>query len=73
MRKTYEMTQEQLDAILDACKPVPMIALQCGMPRSQQQNANYAWERLGKELGFDHYTVQPTGRGDRFFSAESTI
>lgn len=68
--KDYEMTEEQLKNLMDACKPVPMIALQCGTPRSPQENANYAWESLGKELGFNHMTVRPNGKGDRFFSAE---
>jgi len=68
-RTNYEMTQEDLEAILDACKPVPMIMLQCGGSRSPQERANAAWEALGKKMGFDHMTVQPTGRGDRFFSA----
>ncbi len=70
MRKNFEITQEQLNEILDACKPVPLIALNCGMPRSPQENANAAWERLGKEMGFKYITVKPTGEGDRFFSAE---
>lgn len=68
-RTNYEMTQEDLDGILDACKPVPMIMLQCGGSRSPQERANAAWETLGKKMGFDHMTVQPTGRGDRFFTA----
>ncbi len=65
----YEMTDEQLEVILAACKPVALIALQCGMPSSPQENANAAWARLGKELGFDHMTVKPTGKGNKFFSA----
>ncbi len=65
----YEMTQAQLDKILEACRSVPLIALQCGMPRSPQERANDAWEELGNEMGFDHMTVAPTGRGDRFFTA----
>lgn len=68
--KDFEMTQVQLDKIMNACKPVPMIALQCGTPRSPQENANDAWENLGKVLGFKHMTVRPNGKGDRFFSAE---
>jgi len=68
--KNFEMTQEQLNTIMDACKPVPMIALQCGTPRSPQENANDAWERLGLGMGFDHMTVKPNGKGDRFFMAE---
>lgn len=36
-RTNYEMTPADLERILDACKPVPMIMLQCGAPRSQQE------------------------------------
>ncbi len=68
--KDYEMTQTQLDKLLDACKPVMMIALQCGTPASPQENANNAWKALGDEMGFDHLTVEPNGKGDRFFTAE---
>ena len=68
-RTNYEMTQEDLDAILDACKPVPLIMLNIGMPSSQQESANSAWAALGVKMGFDHMTVQPTGKGDRFFTA----
>jgi len=52
MRKLFTLTDEQQKAILDACEPVPLIMLQCGMPRSPQERANDAWEELGKELGF---------------------
>lgn len=72
MRKKYEMTEADLDKILDACKPVPMIMLQFGNPRSPYENANDAWQELGSRMGFDHMTVEPTGNGDRFFTAEST-
>lgn len=69
-RTEYEMTQDDLNALLDAMKPVPMIMLQCGKPPSQQKNANRAWETLGKKMGFDSYTVRPaSGKGDRFFTA----
>jgi len=69
-RTNYEMTQKDLDAILDACKSVPLIMLQIpGLHRSRQERANAAWGALGKKMGFDHMTVQPTGNGDRFFTA----
>jgi hypothetical protein len=74
MKKTYEMTEEDLNTIKDSCKPVLMIALHCGAPSSPQENANAAWERLGKKMGFYHMTVQPAGKGgDRFFIAEERI
>jgi len=69
MNQNFEMTEADLAALLEAMKPVPMIALQCGAPRSQQENANAAWALLGKKMGFDPMTVAPNSRGDRFFSA----
>lgn len=67
--KHYEMTQADLDKILAACAPVPMIMLQCGPTRSAQERANDAWADLGERMGFDHMTVKPTGEGNRFFTA----
>jgi predicted TIM-barrel fold metal-dependent hydrolase len=70
--KNYEMTQEQLDEIMNACKPTPVMYLSGGVPmfNTPQENANHAWQKLGEELGFKHMTVRPNGKGDRFFSAE---
>lgn len=69
-RKHFEMTQAQLATILDACKPVPYLVIGGHEPRSPQENANDAWQALGEELGFDYLTVEPTGAGARFFTAE---
>lgn len=72
MRKEYEMTQEQLSRILEACKPVPYILGIGGVkPASPQENANRAWAALGKEMGFDPMSVRPNGKGDRFFTADA--
>ena len=72
MRKEFEMTQDDLDKILDACKPVPYMVFGGIPPRSPQENANNAWLQLGAKMGFHHMTVQPNGKGDRFFTAEPT-
>lgn len=71
MRIDYEMSLSDLAELMEAMKPVPMIMLQCGRPRSVQESANAAWARLGEKMGFDPMTVRPNGRGDRFFSAEA--
>lgn len=71
MRKQFEMSAEQHETLLAACRPVALIMLQCGMPRSPQENANDAWKRLGEEMGFVWDTAQPSGTGPRFFSAEA--
>ena len=73
MRQEYEMTEEQLEAILDACKSVPVISFD-GINNafgSPQENANRAWRNLGNEMGFDGKTVRPIpDKGQRFFTAE---
>ncbi len=71
MRKEYEMTPAQLDKLLEACKPVPYLVANGTEPASPQENANRAWQALGEELGFDHMTVRPNGKGDRFFTADA--
>lgn len=69
-RTNYEMTQNDLDVILAACKRVPFIMVGGYTPSSPQENANRAWEFLGEKMGFDHMTVQPiSGKGNRFFTA----
>lgn len=71
MRQHFVMTDDDLEELMDACKPVPLIMLQCGMPSSPQENANDAWARLGEKLKFDSSTVQPVaGKGTKFFTAE---
>lgn len=73
MRTEFEMGEEDLIELLAACKPVPMIMLQCGTPPSAQENANAAWARLGKKFGFDYTTVRPVaGKNQRFFTAEQS-
>jgi hypothetical protein len=69
-RTNYEMTQEDLETLLNARRSTPVMMLGNYTPSSPQENANMAWAALGKKLGFDSETVQPTdGKGQRFFSA----
>lgn len=74
-RVEYEMTQEELDEIIDACKPTRVMFLSGGVPLggSPQENANAAWARLGEKRGFDSMSVRPVdGKGMRFFTAIPT-
>lgn len=71
MRREFELSQEQLFGLREACRPVPYIVVGGVTPASPQQNANAAWRRLGGELGFDWETVRPVpGKSERFFTAE---
>ena len=69
----YEMTEEDLNELLDACKPTRVMMIGSYIPPSPQENANRAWRRLGEKMGFDYLTVKPiAGKGQRFFSATKT-
>ena len=63
----YEMTEDDLKTLLSLMQPAPM--LNVGRGPSRQESANHAWRSLGMKMGFDHRTVKPTGKGDRFFTA----
>lgn len=69
----FKMSDEQLAALLDACKPTPAMFLSGGRPMfdSPQENANRAWATLGKEMGFNPMSVRPAyDKGQRYFLAE---
>lgn len=68
--KTYQMSDEEFVELKKISRPTPLIMLQCGMPPDAQEAANRFWERLGRRLGFDPYTVIRSCRGPRFFGAE---
>ena len=71
-RKTYVMTDAQLEVLLDASKPVRYMVVAGISPRSPQQNANDAWQRLADEMGFILYTVKPVpGKPQTHFTAVS--
>lgn len=72
-RQRFEMTEADLKQVLEACKPVPYMVFGGVEPRSPQQNANDAWAELGSRMGFDSTTVEPTGEGDRVFTAVPTV
>lgn len=69
-RTNYQMTDNQLDTLMDACKPVACIMVGDYAPSNPQENANNAWTNLGEEMGFDGSTVQPRqGFDTKHFSA----
>ena len=69
-RTNYEMTEADLSELMEAMKPVPMMMIGGTTPRSQQENANAAWAKLGAKMGFDPMSVRPCeGEGYRHFTA----
>jgi len=73
MRKEFELSQDDLDQLLNASKAVPAVWLSGGQPMfgTPQENANREWKRVGKKYGFIWDTAQPVvGKGQRFITAE---
>lgn len=74
MRKTFQMSQAQLDTLLAACAPVPYIVAGGMEPPSPRARANAAWVALGAEMGFDGMTAEPVrGKDERWFTAEALL
>ena len=72
-RINYVMSEDDLKELLEACKPVPCMMIGGCAPSSVQENANRAWAKLGKKMGFDSMTVMPVqGKGMRHFTAVPT-
>lgn len=72
-RREYEMTEADLEKLLEASKPVPVMYLSGGIPmhESPRAKANRAWQALGWSMGFNYLSVRPVpGKGQRFFTAE---
>ena len=71
-RKHYPMTQADFDGIIeriDAARKVSGMYLSGGVPMGDvQQAANFAWQELGKRMGFDGMSVRP-GASQLQFSA----
>ena len=57
MREQFEIPEKYAKR-LDSIARVPVIAVG-GIPYDHQKNANYVWQEMGKELGFDWRTVRP--------------
>ena len=70
----FEMTQEDLDRLMDASKPVPWFAPGGVWPKTPRENAEQAWARLGAKMGFRWQSVKPhPTKGQRFFMATAML
>lgn len=73
MRQEIELTQEELNEILEAGKPTPVMYLSGGVPLGEtaQEKANRAWKRLADKRGFVWDSVEPvSGKAMNFITAE---
>lgn len=73
MKQEFEMTQEEMDDIIQINKDkMPILKIGnvvTGMDLAEKINAY--WKGLGEKYGFKHMTVEASGKGKLFFLAES--
>jgi len=68
--KEYELTEEELKAILDACRAQPVIKIGNHWNGDTQESVNRAWQSLAAKRGFVWDSCQPvSGKGQRFITA----
>ena len=73
IRQKFTMTSEQREKIMAASAPVPYMIIGGIAPKSPQERANAAWEALGRELGFEPYSVQPVQGEPDSFTANKVV
>jgi|HubBroStandDraft_6_1064221.scaffolds.fasta_scaffold163192_3 hypothetical protein len=64
MKRQYRLTDEELQSIMDASKPVPYMVIGGVEPSSPQENANRAWQAVAAKHGFEWDTAEDAGTGD---------
>lgn len=71
MRKEFELSEEQLDRLLNSSTPTLYMISRGLAPSSPREKSNEVWKNLGKEMGFTWDSVKPIlGKSLRFFTAE---
>ena len=69
MRKEFYLTDEELEQ-MKVPSSVPYMVFGGHEPRSPREMANDKWRELGRKLGFIWDTVQPSSKGENYFTAE---
>jgi len=74
MKQEFEMTQEEMDNIIEINKgggdPVMFLSGGTPMGSSLQEKINQYWEILSDKYGFKQMTVEGSAKGKLFFLAE---
>lgn len=69
MKQEYELTQEQLDRLIEASKPVPYLIFGGIALTNPQEYANIAWAEIAEYHKVQIYSITPSPKGIKFFTA----
>ena len=62
--KTYRMTDDELNMLMNASKPVPYLVFGGIEPRSPRDNAMDVWRTVAARVGCDVDSIEPAETGD---------
>lgn len=65
---TFTITEEEMQMVLDASKPVPYMVLGGMEPSSPRENANRAWQAIGRTYGVEWDSIRPVDEAARIMS-----
>ena len=71
MRKTFTLSDEDCESIMEASQSVAYMIFNGREPPTPQMNANRAWIMLGAKHGFKPFTVAPVSGRPKDFTAET--
>lgn len=61
----YRLTDEELNHLLEASKPVPYMVFGGVEPRSPQDNVMDVWKQVANRVGCDVGSIEGAGTGDQ--------
>lgn len=65
MKQKYRLSDEELNQVLNASKPVTYIVIGGIPPSSPQENANAVWKSLASKHSFVWDSCEDAGTGDQ--------
>jgi len=67
----FTLTEDEMQSVLDASKPVPYLVIGGIPPRSQQEQANSAWQKIAEAHSVKWDTIRPINEATRLMSGEA--
>lgn len=75
VRVSFILTDEEMQAWKEACRPVPYLVIGGVEPRSPKDNANSFWKSLATKYNFvwDSVQADPNNSNPHYFTAIVTV
>lgn len=64
----FTITEEEMQRVLEASKPVPYMVFGGMEPMPPQERANRAWQSIGEAHGVEWMSIRPVNEATRLMS-----